>query len=60
MLILSRKTGEAVRIDDQIRVVVRRVSRGRVTLSIDAPTHVGIRREELEHLPAAQVNARQR
>lgn len=48
MLVLSRKRGEALVIDDKIRVVVQRVVGNRVTLGIDAPDDVHILRGELQ------------
>lgn len=47
MLILSRRTGEAIRIGGDIRVVVMATGEGSVRLGIDAPGDVTILREEL-------------
>ena len=47
MLVLSRKCGETIVIDDRIRVTVETVEGGRVRLSIDAPAEVEIDREEI-------------
>ena len=47
MLILSRKAGDAILIDGGIRIVVLGVDAGGVRLGIDAPTSVGIVREEV-------------
>jgi len=47
MLILSRKPGEAILIDGGIRVVVLASDGGGVRLGIEAPTSVGIVREEI-------------
>ena len=47
MLILTRKTGEAVRIGN-VRIVINRVGRGAVRIGIDAPREVPIVREELD------------
>lgn len=47
MLILSRRTGEAIRIGGDIRVVVMATGEGGVRLGIDAPGDVTILREEL-------------
>jgi carbon storage regulator len=46
MLILSRKSGEQLVIGDGIRVTVRCVNRRRVSLAIEAPRSMRIRREE--------------
>lgn len=47
MLILSRKPGDAILIDGGIRIVVLAADSGGVRLGIDAPTSVGIVREEV-------------
>ena len=47
MLILRRKVGEKIVIGEGITVVVSRVSGGRVTLGIEAPSDVHIVRGEL-------------
>ena len=47
MLVLSRKTGDQMVIGNDIRVVVLRVTRGRVKLGFHAPTEVAIQRHEL-------------
>jgi carbon storage regulator len=47
MLVLSRKSGESIQIDSNIRVVVVSVSNGRTKLGIDAPDHIRILRTEL-------------
>jgi carbon storage regulator len=48
MLVLSRKSGESIQIDSNIRVVVVSVSNGRAKLGIEAPDSVRILRTELE------------
>lgn len=62
MLVLSRKTGEAIRISDDITLTVSRVRGGRVRLSIEAPKNIRILRKEVtaaenvatdERLPAS-------
>lgn len=47
MLVLGRKTGEAILIGDRIRIVVSKVKGNRVSLAIDAPDWVTVRREEV-------------
>jgi carbon storage regulator len=51
MLVLSRKRGESLVIDDRIRVIVHRIVGNRVTLGIEAPNDVHILRAELELAP---------
>lgn len=51
MLMLSRKKGESVTIDDKIVVKVVETSKGGVKLAIDAPREVPILRSELVDQP---------
>lgn len=57
MLVLTRKTGQVVRIGDRIRVTLgRMMPDGRVRLCIDAPKDVKIVREELVARDAAKAS----
>ena len=47
MLVLSRKQGESIRINDNITIKIVNVGEGRVRIAIDAPSNVTILREEL-------------
>lgn len=47
MLILTRRAGEAILIEGGVRVVVLGIDGGGVRLGIEAPTSVGIVREEV-------------
>lgn len=47
MLTLSRKTGQRITIGKDVVVYINKCSRGRVTLSIEAPADVKILRAEL-------------
>ncbi|AJD92144.1 hypothetical protein JMA_28270 [Jeotgalibacillus malaysiensis] len=47
MLVLTRKTGEAIRIGDDIEITVLSVNGDQVKLGIDAPKHVDIHRKEV-------------
>jgi carbon storage regulator len=47
MLVLTRKAGESIVINDSIRIQVVQLSGGRVKLAFDAPPTVPIQREEL-------------
>ena len=55
MLILSRKIGEAVVLDEKITVRVIDISKGVVRIGFDAPNEMLILREELE-LEVKQAN----
>ena len=50
MLVLSRKIGERIQIGSDITLVVTRIIGNRITLGIEAPPSVTIRRAELEPL----------
>jgi carbon storage regulator len=56
MLVLSRRVGERIVIDDQITVAVLEVRGNQIRLGIEAPKEIPIRREEVvacEELVAA-------
>ena len=58
-LVISRKPGESVRIGSAL-VTVRKSAKGRISLAIDAPKNVIVRRGELpdqDQAPAAIVSA---
>ena len=50
MLVLSRKVGDSILINDNIEVTVTRIGHGRVALGINAPQEVRMRRRELVDL----------
>ena len=52
MLVLSRKSGQSVRVGNDVRIVIVRIEKGRVRIGIDAPGHVLVAREELDPLDA--------
>ncbi len=47
MLVLSRKLGEKIYINDNICITVVDIDRGKIRLGIDAPRDVPIYRQEL-------------
>jgi carbon storage regulator len=47
MLILTRKPGETIRINDDISITVLGVSGQQVRLGIEAPKEVAVHREEI-------------
>jgi carbon storage regulator len=47
MLILTRKSGETIRIGDDVAVTVLSVNCNQVRLGIDAPKDVAVHREEV-------------
>ncbi len=47
MLILTRKLGESIIIDDNIKVTVVDINNQQIKLGIDAPKHITINREEV-------------
>ena len=48
MLILTRKQGESIIINNNIRVYVHEVINGRVSLGVEAPRDVPVHREEIQ------------
>ena len=47
MLILTRKTGESIRIGDDIEVIVTAVDQNKVKIGIKSPARIPIYRDEL-------------
>jgi carbon storage regulator len=47
MLVLTRRVGEEILIDNQIRVTVLSSHGGRIRLGIEAPAHMRIHRTEV-------------
>ncbi|KKB42991.1 carbon storage regulator CsrA [Bacillus thermotolerans] len=47
MLVLTRKTGEAIQIGDDIEITVVSVKGDQIKLGINAPKHVDIHRKEV-------------
>ncbi|HZG71729.1 MAG TPA: carbon storage regulator CsrA [Chondromyces sp.] len=47
MLVLTRKTGEAIQIGDDIEIKVISVKGDQIKLGINAPKHVDIHRKEV-------------
>lgn len=47
MLVLSRKSGESIRIGEQITIHVVRINGNRVRIGIEAPTDIHVLRSEL-------------
>ena len=54
MLVLTRKTGQEIIIDGNIRIVVTACSDGRVKIGIDAPAHIKVDRAEVAARIAAE------
>ncbi len=47
MLILTRRSGESVRIGDEVTITVLGVKGNQVRIGINAPKHVAVHREEI-------------
>lgn len=47
MLVLSRKEGEAIRIGDDVEIIVTEISSNRVKIGIRSPKNIPVYREEL-------------
>ena len=50
MLVLSRKVGQRLVIDDRITIVINRIAGNRVQIGIEAPNDVHIMRGELDKI----------
>lgn len=57
MLVLTRKSGEGVRIGDDVRIVVVEVRENQVKLGIEAPLSKTVHREEI-YLKIQEENIR--
>jgi carbon storage regulator len=57
MLVISRKAGETLVIDDQIKVTVISIVGDKVTLGIDAPKDINVAREELLETIKANISS---
>lgn len=55
MLVLSRKINESITISNDTVVTIARVQGNRVTLGIEAPKNITIRRTELQERPHGQT-----
>jgi len=53
MLVLSRKSGESIVINGDVRLTIVKVSGNRVRLGIEAPSDVTVTRSELQRRPVA-------
>ena len=47
MLVLTRKMGEAIRIGDEIEIVITAIEPNKVKIGVRSPRHIPIYREEL-------------
>lgn len=55
MLILTRRVGETIRINDDITVTVLGIQNGQVKLGVEAPKHIEVHREEVHQRIQAGV-----
>ena len=47
MLVLTRKSGEDIFLDDEIRVVIKEIKGKQVRVGIEAPPHISVYRGEI-------------
>lgn len=47
MLLLSRKVGESIIVNDDVMITIVEVGRGRVQIGVKAPSYVPVYREEI-------------
>lgn len=57
MLILTRRAGETIVINDNIRVTVLQVKGNQVRIGIEAPEDVAVHRSEIQERIKAQAEA---
>ncbi|MBA1200491.1 carbon storage regulator CsrA [Pseudomonas capeferrum] len=57
MLILTRKVGETIVINDEIRVTVLGIKGGQIRLGVEAPSNVAVHREEIHQRIKAEAAA---
>lgn len=57
MLVLSRKLNEKIVIDGGIVITVVKIDRNQVRIGIEAPSHVGVFREEIAGTPRHSVGS---
>lgn len=57
MLILTRRLGESVKIDDEVTVTVLGIKGSHVRLGFAAPRHVTVHREEIYELARRRPRA---
>lgn len=57
MLVLSRKLNEKIVIDGGIVLTVVKIDRNQVRIGIEAPSHVGVFREEIANTSRNSVNS---
>ena len=55
MLILTRRSGEAILIGDDVEIVIKELGRTHVRIGINAPKHVKIRRLETLDNPSEET-----
>ena len=64
MLVLTRKSGEAIRIGESVTITVVQLTRGRVRIGIEAPGAVSVHRGEIydriKEVDAAKARATRR
>ncbi len=49
MLILTRRPGEAIMIDHEVKLIIPNVKGDQVSIGIEAPREVQVHREEIYH-----------
>ncbi len=47
MLVLTRRIGEGLRIGDNIKITIEKISKGQIKIGIEAPKEVVMCREEV-------------
>ena len=56
MLILTRRTGEAIMVGEEVTITVLGIKGGQVRIRIDAPGEIAVHREEIFERIKAEAN----
>lgn len=56
MLILTRRTGEAIMVGEEVTITVLGIKGGQVRIGIDAPGEIAVHREEIFERIKAEAN----
>jgi carbon storage regulator len=59
MLILTRRTGEAIMVGEEVTITVLGIKGGQVRIGIDAPGEIAVHREEIFERIKAEANLSQ-
>jgi carbon storage regulator len=47
MLVLTRREGQSIMVDDDIKITILKINYGQVKIGIEAPNEIAVHREEV-------------